>query len=196
MMRFFKSNGFRCVLVLMVVTIVCCGLLAALRTPLYVSSEERTARIIKKIYGEIVDYDDLGVTEEQAENSYGTIDDVFLVGDEYLIKSTGGEGYKNGTITLWTVFSVREKSIAAIKQVVVESNEKQTLMSEIDAEFLAVYVNAGESFLNGDGVFAVTAASGDIQNVTTGATKSSNAADNAVNAALYYLRNFVTGGLD
>ena len=35
-------------------------------------------------------------------------------------------------------------------------------MSEIDAEFLAVYVNAGESFLNGDGVFAVTAASGDI----------------------------------
>ena len=194
MMRFFKSNGFRCVLVLMVVTIVCCGLLAALRTPLYVSSEERTARIIKKIYGEIVDYDDLGVTEEQAENSYGTIDDVFLVGDEYLIKSTGGEGYKNGTITLWTVFSVREKSIAAIKQVVVESNEKQTLMSEIDAEFLAVYVNAGESFLNG--VFAVTAASGDIQNVTTGATKSSNAADNAVNAALYYMRNFVTGGLD
>ena len=41
-----------------------------------------------------------------------------------------------------------------------------------------------------------TAASGDIQNVTTGATKSSNAADNAVNAALYYMRNFVTGGLD
>ena len=43
MMRFFKSNGFRCVLVLMVVTIVCCGLLAALRTPLYVSSEPRAS---------------------------------------------------------------------------------------------------------------------------------------------------------
>ena len=88
MMRFFKSNGFRCVLVLMVVTIVCCGLLAALRTPLYVSSEERTARIIKKIYGEIVDYDDLGVTEEQAgKAATARLTTYFWVGDEYVIKS-------------------------------------------------------------------------------------------------------------
>lgn len=196
-MNFFKNNGVKCVIVLMIVTIVSCGLLAALNGVLKVTDEERTARAIKNVYGALVEYDDLGVTEEQRENLYGTVENVYLVGSDYLIKATGINGYKGGTITMWSVFTVEGGSISKIGKVLIESNEKQTLMSALDGNFLAVYTAAGEAFLNGDGVFVTDGTDpDDIKNVAGGATKSSTAADNAVNAALYYVRNFVTGGMD
>lgn len=196
-MKFFQNNGVKCVIVLMIVTIVSCGLLAVLNGVLKVTDEERTARAIQKVYGTLVEYDDLGVTEEQYENSYGTVESVYLVGSDYLIKATGANGYKGGTITMWSVFTVENGTITKIGKVLVESNTKQTLMSALDANFLSVYLGADASFLNGDGAFVTgNADSNDIQNVSGGATKSSNAADNAVNAALYYVRTFVTGGND
>lgn len=196
-MNFLKSNGFRCVLVLMIVTVVSCGLLAVLNGVLKVTDEERTARAITKVYGSLVEYDDLGVTDEQRENAYGTVESVYLVGSDYLIKATGTNGYKGGTVTMWSVFTVESGTIQAISKVLIESNTKQTLMSSLDGAFLTAYTNAGTEFLNGDGIFAATDADADdIKNVAGGATKSSTAADNAVNAALYYMRNFVTGGID
>ena len=52
MSKFFKSAWFKCTLVLLVIAVVSGSLISILSNVLYVSDEERTARAIKKIYGQ------------------------------------------------------------------------------------------------------------------------------------------------
>ena len=54
--NFIKSDWFRCIAVLLALAVVLGGTLAILNDVLYVSPEERTARAIKKIYGENKEY--------------------------------------------------------------------------------------------------------------------------------------------
>ena len=102
--QFFKSSAFKCILVLTCIALIAGGVLAVLNDVLYVSDEERTQQAIKKIYGQAVEYQEVTVSEEKAVNEYGTIDKVYKLSDgNYLFKSTGTEGYKGGTVTLWIV---------------------------------------------------------------------------------------------
>ena len=52
MRKFFSSIWFKCLSVLVAISVVSGGLLAVLNDVLYVSPEERTARAVKSIYGE------------------------------------------------------------------------------------------------------------------------------------------------
>ena len=187
--QFFKSNAFKCILVLTCIALIAGGVLAILNDVLYVTDEERTQQAIKKIYGQAVEYQEIELSEDSAVNQYGTIDKVYKLADgNYLFKSTGTEGYKGGTVTLWIVANFEGDSFKGLEKVNVAGNEKQTLMSSFKSSFTDFYTSNDELLLEGY-YFDKVASEGNIQNVTSGATRSSNAFNRAVNCTLYYIRN-------
>ncbi|MGN0797406.1 MAG: hypothetical protein ACI4M5_04285 [Christensenellales bacterium] len=187
--QFFKSSAFKCILVLTCIALIAGGVLAILNDLLYVSDEERTQQAIKKIYGQAVEYQEIEVSEDSAVNEYGTIDKVYKLSDgNYLFKSTGTEGYKGGTVTLWIVANFEQDTFKGLDKVKVAGNEKQTLMSSFKSSFTDYYTNNDDLLLEGY-YFDKVASEGNIQNVTSGATRSSNAFNRAVNCTLYFIRN-------
>lgn len=208
-MKFFKSLWFRCTLVLLLIAVIAGGLLAVLNDVLYVTPEERTARAMTKIYGEaktieedniVVDVDSNDPNKKLAVSStYGTINKIYIIGDktantfDMVYQTTGKEGYKGGTITLWLKVVVTNGDFANAKldKVVLESYDKQTLMSKFDAMYYGEFVSkyqAGKLFT------ANKKETDKTLNVVTGATKSSNASCNAVNCVIEHLATFKLGG--
>ncbi|MBQ0099210.1 MAG: FMN-binding protein [Firmicutes bacterium] len=180
-----KKFNIKPIIVLLSIALICSGLLAILNNVLFVSAEERTSRAIKKIYGEEKEYEI--ITEEQIEYTYGTINVVYKIENadssyDLLIKSTGNEGYKNGTITLWVQVNI-DNETAKIEKTILEGYEKQTLMSKLTGS----YYNSFE-FLKDD--FYSTDNSGR-KNVVSGATKSSNACCNAINCVIEYVQGVI-----
>ncbi len=149
---FFKSQTFKCIIVLLVIALISGGLLAIANDILSVSEEERTARAIKSIYGAEISYETVfdankGDVSPFAENESGFVDKAYLLEDgNYLIKATGKEGYKSGTVSIWAVVSVTDS--AEIKKVTVAEYDKQTLMSKFDSKVLADAVD-GEVVVSG-----------------------------------------------
>lgn len=195
--QFVKSNAFRCILVLTCIALVASGLLAILNDVLYVSPEERTARAIEAIYGQAVGYEDLtdSLQADCASNEYGTIENLYLLENGALMfKSTGNGGYKGGTVTLWVVAAMNEDgSFNRFEKIVYADNSKQTLMSQFKQSFYDVYTVQNDVIDLG-GTWWVTADDTHASNLVTGATYSSKAINNAVNSALYYIRNANLGG--
>ena len=137
MTKLFKNDWFKCITVLLLLAVIFGGALAVLNDVLYVSSEERTARAIKKIYGEEKEYSivlDVDNGDQAETNAYGSIEKIYTVGDDLLFKSTGIKGYKNGTITLWFKV-VNENGNHVINKVVLDGYEKQTLMSKFSQSY-------------------------------------------------------------
>ena len=62
--QFFKSQAFKCIIVLLVIALISGGLLAILNDVLYVSEEERTMRAIEKVYGKEMKYEELEFSAE------------------------------------------------------------------------------------------------------------------------------------
>lgn len=184
MKEFFKSNAFKCIVVLLSIAIVCSGLLAILNDVLFVTSEERTSRAIKKIYGEEKQYEII-VDKDIEYDDKGTINVVYKIANEssydLLIKSTGNEGYKNGTITLWVQVNI-DGDKAKIEKTILEGYDKQTLMSKLSQNYY-------DSFEFIDGLYS-SDNSGE-KNVVSGATKSSNACCNAVNCVIKYVQGVI-----
>lgn len=198
--QFFKSTAFKCILVLTCIALVAGGLLAILNDVLYISPEERTQRAIKKIYGKEVGFSELVVNGDNgqfaqfATNQYGNIDSAFKLEDgNYLIKSTGTEGYKGGSVTTWIVAKFQDAQFKGLEKVIVESYDKQTLMSNFKGSFYEVYVNNNDHILSG-GMFGNVSGDTVIGNLTSGATFSSNAVNRSVNCALVYIRNVLAKG--
>ncbi len=198
--QFFKSTAFKCILVLTCIALVAGGLLAILNDVLYISPEERTQRAIKKIYGKEVSFTQLNVAGENGEyaqfssNQYGNIDSAFKLEDgNYLLKSTGTEGYKGGSVTMWVVAKFQDGQFQGLDKVIVESYEKQTLMSNFKASFYEVYTSNNDHILGG-GMFGNTSSDGVMGNLTSGATFSSNAVNRSINCALVYIRNVLAKG--
>jgi len=185
MAKLFKTTAFRCISILLIIALISGGLLAILNDLLFVPSWMRTSRAISKIYGEekdlsmIVTILDIDNNDDAIEYEFGKINKIYQVGDDYLFQTTGYNGYKNGTITVWVQVSVTE-STQVIEKVILESYEKQTLMSKL-----------GDAFYNGynkditDTYF--TTDNGN-KNVVTGATKSATAGNNAVNCVIEYFK--------
>ncbi|MFA6867027.1 MAG: hypothetical protein WCR54_05875 [Clostridia bacterium] len=188
---FLKSKAFKSVMVLMCIALVAGGLLAILSDVLYVSDQERIERAINTIYGEEISFEELELSDSDKTNEYGSIDNVYLLEDEnYLIKATGLHGYKDGTVTVWIVAEYDKAEFLGLKKVVVASYEKQTLMSSFTNDFYKTFYDSKEDVIGGK-YFAVTESENNIQNITGGASKSSNAINNAVDSGLYYVRNVI-----
>ena len=195
MSDFFKSAWFRCISVLLVIAVVLGGLLAVLNDVLYVTSEERTGRAIKKIYGENKEYSvtlDVDGEDEKIEYDCGSINKIFIVGDkksgsyDTLFQTTGYQGYKNGTITVWVKVAHSEGK-AVIDKVILESYDKQTLMSKLDSTYYNAYLTDVTTAYKDGKKFTTTPNNGEFSNPVSGATFSANAGNNAVNCVINYL---------
>ena len=192
-MELFKKTWVKCILVLTLIAVLSGGLLTILNEVLYVSAAERTDRAIKKIYGEVKEYSTLldnDVSEKIYTSDKGEITKIYVVGDasadnyDMLFKSTGYNGYKNGTITLWTKVTFTDGE-GAITKVILESFTKQTLMSKFnDSFYQGFYVDVTEAYQNGD--FSAMAEDKGSQNYNpvSGATYSATASCNAINVVL------------
>ena len=203
MSGFFKSTWFKCVAVLLAISAVSGGILTLFNDIFYVSAEERTDRAVKKIYGEVREYSvvldvDAGDEPFTDEMGFGRIDKVYTVGDEasgtydLLFNSTGFGGYKNGTVTLWIqvgVTAANDGNLKKINKVILESYEKQTLMSKLGGDFYAFFTLADvtDEILDGKYFTSDEDDNTNIKNPVSNATKSAAAVCNAVNCVIEFV---------
>ena len=204
MKNLFSNVWFRCITALLLIACVAGGLLAILNDVLYVPPAERTARAVKKIYGveKVIEDQDIILdvdSEDSSKNTaieydgVGKITKIFKVDGEngdfdLLFQSTGYEGYKGGTITVWVLVSYNSGANPSIEKVILESYEKQTLMSKLGGDFYSKFELTDVTTAYQEGKhFAPTDGDNVILNPITGATKSANAGCNAVNCVLKYV---------
>ena len=186
MAKIFKSVWFKCISVLLAIAVVLGGTIVILNFLWAVSPEERTARAIKKIYGTEMEYQTI-LEEQIVYTDIGQVNKVFAVGTDLLIQAQGYNGYKGGTITLWIKVVEKDNGSKTIDKIVLESYEKQTLMSKLDSDFYSgFYVDITQAYNNGQ-LFSSVENGKDLTNPITGATKSATAACNAVNAVIKYV---------
>lgn len=199
--EFFKSNAFKSLAVLIAIVLVAGALLAIFNDVLYISDEERLRRTLSAIYGQEVTAEEVTLSEEERHNNYGDVNAAYYIADDgnYLFQTTGGGGYSNGSVTLWTVIActgTREAgdlALTGIDRVVYESNSGQTLISSLDDDFYAFFADNDALVASGGYFTAINGGTGDLNNFVLNATMSSYAASNAVNAALACFRTvFVT----
>ena len=212
MKKFFSSVWFKCITCLLLISLISGGLLSILNDVLYVSSQERTDRAIKSVYGEIpseyetvLDIDANGtpiqLDTDGDKKIDGEIQKVFTVGDtatdsyEVIIKSTGFEGYKDGSISIWALVKY-ENGNYVITKVIMETFKKQTLMSNLGASYYdAFLVDVTEAYENGEN-FTASKGTTKYNNPVSGATFSANAGNNAVNCIIEYLGTTNIGGVN
>lgn len=184
MAKLFSNIWFKCISFLLLLTVALGGTLAILNDVLYVSPEERTARAIQKIYGKEMDFTEPENFEVKEYDNLGRINKLYYIGEDQLFQATGYNGYKNGTITLW-IRVVKNGTEYKINKIVMESYEKQTLMSKLDGSF---YQKFYIDVTNDSDLFTPDSSSASSnKNPVSGATKSANAACNAVNCVIEYL---------
>ena len=196
----FKTEAFKCVIVLFLITVLMCGLLAILNDVLSVPQEERLNRAVMKVYGKSVEATAKEIDPARVAEDLGSVDEYYAFTDEgvsyELFKSTGSNGYKNGTVTMWILIEAEDGEAVSVKKAVLDSYEKQTLMSSFGEEFFDRYTSLTKDQLE-DGVLFKTGKpnidnnaffdGNDVQHAVSGATRSSNAANNAVNVVLLYV---------
>ncbi len=202
--EFFKSNAFKSLAVLICIVLVAGLLLAIFNDLLYISDEERLNRTLSSIYGEEVTAEPVELAEDEKEYSYGTVNAVYHIVEDgnYLFQTTGTGGFRdgNGTVTLWTVIActgTREGGdlvLTGIEKVVYDSNEGQSYIANLNDAFYNFFAEHDELIAGGGYFEAVKDSTGDLNNVATGASQSSNAACNAVNVALACFRTVFMGG--
>ena len=186
--RFFEKGSLKCVIVLLVLMLVSGGLLSILNDLLYVSEAEALQRALTKIYGTEVTA--TLSDEEITNNDTSIINKIYNIEDDgnKLFNVTGLKGYK-GSITLWVVVKYENDKAVGISKVVLDTFKGETRMGDFKQSFYNGYTDITKDWLNGTGVFASKPqSSNDVQNIVTGATYSSNAANNAVNGVLAHLR--------
>ena len=198
-MKFYQTVWFKCITCLFAIAVISGALLSALYQLLAVSPEMRTARAIKKIYGEektyftLLDVDATLIDGGENKNSpieydgIGRINKIYEIDSDLLFQTTGYQGYKNGTITLW-IKVVNGGETYSIDKVLLETSEKQTLMSKLSGEFYGRFnlTDVTETYKSGD-LFTATEKTAENYNPVSGATYSATAAANAVNCVIKYL---------
>lgn len=200
MAKFFKSTLFKCIATLLAIIIVSGLSIAILSDVLFVSPEERTGRALQKIYGRALDASeytalcDVDSNDDKINKAIpydkGQIEKIFRVGNEnekhdMIFRTTGKEGYKGGTVTMWIQVVVNGENLK-IQKVIIDGNTKQTLMSKLS-----------DSYLNGFSIdiskdyqtyFYAKKDGNGKSNPVSGATMSAQAGCNAVNCVIKYLK--------
>ena len=199
MKNFFKSEWFKCVAVLLVLAVTLGGLLAILSDVLYVSPEERSGRAIKKIYNTEMTYEtlldiDTSAEDKPVEYEFGQINKIYKVKGtddnhyDMLFQAVGFNGYKGGTITVWVKVAVDETTEKSnIEKVLLESYDKQTLMSKLTNDYYAKFNLKDVTKAYEKGEFFTSDTSSVNSNPVSGATYSANAGINAVNCVITYI---------
>ncbi len=189
MKKIFSNTWFKCIVFLLVLMAILGGTLAVLNDALFVPPKERALRAINKIYGKDMNFTvemdvDAGDKAIKSQNGFGTINKIYNIEEDILFQATGVNGYKNGTITLW-IRVIKEANRYSIEKIVLETYEKQTLMSRLDNSFYKkFYIDVTN---NTDFFSADSKVSSPNKNLISGATYSANAACNAVNCVMEYL---------
>ena len=204
---FFNSVWFRCISVLLFLTLFLSGILTTFNFLFYVSPQERTDRALKKIYGVVPNYTTLididskedgvntnaiNINLDADADFEGAINKIFVIGDENgehdkLFQSVGFEGYKGGSITVWVRVKYLDNGSKKIEQVLLQEYDKQTLMSKLDSSFYNKYlIDITDAYKNGD-AFTTESGKGEFTNPVSGATYSANASNNAVNCIIAYV---------
>lgn len=194
-MKILKSPWFKCIACLLCIAVISGALLASLNDVLAVSPETRTARAITKIYGEEkeyatvldVDADNPEINKPIIFDGVGSVNKIYSVSGDLLFQTTGYKGYKNGTVTLW-IKAVKTNEKYSIEKVLLETSEKQTLMSKLTGEFYGGFnlTDVTEAYDSGS-LFSATEKTAENYNPVSGATYSATAAANAVNCVIKYL---------
>lgn len=190
-MKILRSPWFKCIACLLILMLFSGSSITILADLLYVSPETRTARAITKIYGEEKEYATvLDVDNGDAAIEYdgvGSVNKVYSVSGDLLFQTTGYKGYKNGTVTLW-IKAVQNGEKYSIEKVLLETSEKQTLMSKLTGEFYGGFklTDVTEAYNDGS-LFTATEKTAENYNPVSGATYSATAAANAVNCVIKYL---------
>ena len=162
--EFLKSKTLKCILVLLCIALISGAVLSICNDLLKVTDDEKALRTIESIYGKSMEYEEISTSFSLDK---GVIDKVYKLSDgNYLIKATGNGGYQNGTVTVWAVAEFNDGEYTKIRDVNIESYEKQTLMSNFTQSELSKFDDITD---------------GDYNIVVSGATKSSKALNNAVN---------------
>lgn len=198
MAKFFKSAYFKCAVTLLAIILISGISISVLSDVLFVTSEERTGRALQKIYGRTLsptEYHD--VLEEEnggkAESyAFGQIEEIFRVGEkdqkhEMIFKTTGKEGYKGGTVTLWIKVGVDGDNLE-IQKVIIDGNTKQTLMSKLGDSYLKGFEGFIDISHNYSTYFSAYQKENTKRNPVTGASMSAQAGCNAVNCVIEYLK--------
>ncbi len=196
--QFFKSTAFKSLAVLLSIVILAGALLAIFNDLLFVSSEERFARSMKKIYGgnATVKQTVLAADDKAVAVGDATVNQVYLMDDgNYLVQTTGNGGYQGGSITVWVIFACTGSKAGnnlkwnGIERVVYESNNKQSYIDRFSDADYALFASHNAQLLEGklfdDGITVVkTGASAPL---TFGALTT------AVNAAVIYFKANILG---
>lgn len=201
---FFRSNSFKCIVVLLAIALVCGAVLAFCNDLFYVSSEEMFARSMVKIYdgdaSKLVDK----ITSDDDIRTYTFYNCSAVVvdaqvspdGKTWLVQSRGDKcGYQGGSVTLWVSMKVENGALAGINKVIVDGyDSSQTLIGQINEAFLATYASDDyKDIVTGGGHFNNVRMSKDEvtsenEIVVSGATWTSKAVNAAVNGAMDYVR--------
>lgn len=187
--QFLKSKAFKCVLVLTIIALIAGGGLAILNDVLFISDEERAQKAITEIYGASVAFTAIQVEDGYADGKNGAIMAVYGFDDgNYMLKAQGKNGYKNGTVTVWILAEFSSGEFTGIKKVVLDSYESQTLMASFGADYYTQFADESNvrEVLNGS---RYTSGEDGINAVVSGATRTSDAINNAINAGMDYIVN-------
>ncbi len=189
--NFFKTTSFKCIAVLLAIVLVCGILLTVCNDLFEVTSQERLDRAIAKIYGYDMKVEEVEITETTQTtytNTNGNATVLLAYKDEngdYLISSKGSGGF-GGTVTCWVLVDVENGDVIKVEKVVVNTSDGETLLNSIN--FLDKYAEI--SYYEG---FTYSTDAG---LVTSGATMSSRAINNAVNGAVSFVNVVCLGKED
>lgn len=206
------KKSVKSVVTLTLLAVIFSAILTILNFVLYVSPEERTMRAIKKIYGEEKEYSVVldatnGPDKVWADAyGYGEISIIYQVDGEngeydLLFKSKGNKGYKGGSITCWVQVKVSSTS-KTIDKIIVESYDKQTLMSKVTSDFWSAMTGDATSIYKDGKWFYSNPKDTDfksqypnaILNPISNATYSATAGANAINSVIACVNEFNFGG--
>ena len=182
--QFFKSTSFKCIITLLCILLVCGVFLTACYGLMEVTPEMKLQRALNKIYGEEVKTEAIVLDELECGFETATVIEAYK--DErgdYLVKSKGTGGFA-GTVTCWVLVDVEDNKISKISKVSIESSDGETFLNSIN--FLDKYPETPytEGFVY----------STDEGFITSGASRSSTAINNAVNGAVSFVNNLLTKG--
>ncbi len=212
--QFFKSVSFKCIVSLLCILLVCGVFLTVAYGFLEVTDGERLQRAISKIYDSgltitIYGKND-GVIDSSETDPKGLIDEPVTYGDaeiqqaykitfaenseiNYLVLSKGTGGYSGGSVTCYVAVKVDSTGVTGIGNVSIDSNVGQSFIGKITDSFLSSF---SEGYTDGIIYEPREKESKDDINggyLSSGATKSSTAIDNAVNGAISYVKTEIFG---
>lgn len=189
--EFFKSTAFKCIAVLLSIVLICGILLTFCNALFAVSTDERTARAVAKVFpGEEVTYEENEVVAKYAETPAYSVEQSFTMTGtregQYLLNIIGKGGYKSGTVTCWVLVSADAEAqiFEGVEKVVVTANTSQSFINKVGAEDIQAVIDKQEN----DSFVAY-----DTAGISTGATFSLGAIANTMNGAKSYVEAVYLG---